>query len=53
MRPDLNQARLLIRRGELDVVRTRNGLLPRLDAFITYGKTGYARTFSDATGRAG
>lgn len=48
MRPDLNQARLLIRRGELDVVRTRNGLLPRLDAFITYGKTGYARTFSEA-----
>ncbi|HNS22460.1 MAG TPA: TolC family protein [Sedimentisphaerales bacterium] len=49
MRPDLNQARLLIRRGELDVVRTRNGLLPRLDAFVTYGKTGYARTFADAT----
>jgi len=48
MRPDLNQARLLIRRGELDVVRTRNGLLPRLDAFINYGKTGYARTFSEA-----
>jgi len=48
MRPDLNQARLLIRRGELDVVRTHNGLLPRLDAFITYGKTGYARTFSEA-----
>jgi len=50
MRPDLNQARLLIRRGELDVVRTRNGLLPRLDAFITYGRTGYARTFSEAAG---
>jgi len=49
MRPDLNQARLLIRRGELQVVQTRDGLLPRLDAFITYGKTGYARTFSDAT----
>jgi len=49
MRPDLNQARLLIRRGELEVVRTRNGLLPRLDAFITYGKTGYAATFADAT----
>jgi outer membrane protein len=29
-------------------VRTRNGLLPRLDAFITYGKSGYARTFFDA-----
>lgn len=50
MRPDLNQARLLIRRGELDVVQTRNGLLPRLDAFITYGRTSYARTFSDASG---
>ncbi|HSV99955.1 MAG TPA: TolC family protein [Sedimentisphaerales bacterium] len=49
MRPDLNQARLQIRRGELQVVQTRSGLLPRLDAFITYGKTGYARTFSDAT----
>ncbi len=49
MRPDLNHARLLIRRGELDVVRTRNGLLPRLDAFVNYGKSGYARTFSEAT----
>jgi len=48
MRPDLNQARLLIRRDELDVVQTRNGLLPRLDAFVNYGKTGYARTFSEA-----
>lgn len=50
MRPDLNQARLLIRRGELEVVRTRNGLLPRLDAFITYGRSGYARSFVDAVG---
>jgi outer membrane protein len=48
MRPDLNQARLLIQRNELEVVRTRNGLLPVLDAFINYGKTGYARTFSEA-----
>ncbi|HPC95190.1 MAG TPA: TolC family protein [Sedimentisphaerales bacterium] len=48
MRPDLNQARLLIRRGELETVRTRNGLLPKLDAFVSYGKSGYARTFSDA-----
>jgi outer membrane protein len=49
-RPDLNQARLLIRRDELEVVRTRNGLLPRLDAFITFGKSGYARTFTKAIG---
>jgi len=45
MRPDLNQARLQIQRGDLEVVRTKNGLLPRLDAFIDFGKTGYADTF--------
>jgi outer membrane protein TolC len=39
MRPDLNQARLEIQRGELEVVKTKNGLLPYLDAFITLGKT--------------
>lgn len=48
MRPDLNQARLQIRRGDLEVVRTKNGLLPRLDAFIAYGKSGYADTFNAA-----
>jgi outer membrane protein len=45
MRPDLNQARLQIKRGDLEVVRTKNGLLPRLDAFIDFGKTGYSETF--------
>jgi len=47
-RPDLEQARLDYRKGELEVVRTRNGLLPRLDFFITLGRTSYARTFDDA-----
>ncbi|OQA01890.1 MAG: Outer membrane efflux protein [Planctomycetes bacterium ADurb.Bin412] len=51
MRPDLNQARLQIERGELDVVMTKNGLLPRLDVFITFGKTGYADTFNRASDR--
>ncbi len=46
-RPDLNQARIQLDKRELDIVRSRNGLLPRLDFFITLGKTGYARTFSD------
>jgi len=46
MRPDLNQARLQIQRGNLEVVRTKNGLLPKLDAFIAFGKTGYAKTFN-------
>ncbi len=53
MRPELNQAKLLIQRGELEVVRTRNGLLPRLDLFIDYGKSGYANTFTKANRNLG
>jgi outer membrane protein len=45
MRPDLRQARLMLDRGELDLVLTRNGLLPRMDLFIRLGKTGYADSF--------
>jgi outer membrane protein len=45
MRPDLNQARLLYQRDELEVVKTRNGLLPRLDLFVTLGRTGFADSF--------
>ena len=45
MRPDLNQARLQVERGDLQIVKTRNGLLPRLDLFVALGKTGYAETF--------
>ena len=48
MRPDLNQTRLQIKRGDLEVVRTKNGLLPRLDTFISFGKSGYADTFNSA-----
>lgn len=36
-RPDLAQARLDVENGTLDVVETKNGLLPRLDAFVSYG----------------
>lgn len=46
MRPDLNQARLQIQRGELEVIKTKNGLLPKMDFFIAFGKTGYADTFN-------
>ena len=45
MRPDLNQAKLLRQRDELEVVKTRNGLLPKLDLFVTLGKSGYADSF--------
>jgi outer membrane protein TolC len=48
LRPDLNESRIRARRGELEVIRTRHGLLPRLDLFITLGESGYA----DAFGRA-
>jgi len=53
MRSDLNQARLQIQRGELEVVRTRNGLLPKMDMFISFGKTGYANTFGKASNKIG
>jgi len=49
LRPDLNQARLQLQRGKLDVELTRNGLLPRLDLFINLGKSGFAASFSDAS----
>lgn len=45
MRSDLNQARLQVQRGDLEIVKTRNGLLPRMDLFIDLGKTGYADSF--------
>jgi outer membrane protein TolC len=47
MRPEMNQARLQIRQGDVELVRTRSGLLPKLDAFLTLGPTGYASSFLD------
>jgi outer membrane protein len=46
-RPDLLQAQLDLEKNELDIARTRNGLLPRLDLFVTLGKTSYAQSFSE------
>ncbi len=47
-RPDLKQARLEYERGEIEVVRTRNGLLPKMDLFVTLGRSGYATSFGDS-----
>jgi len=47
-RTDLNQARLQLRSGALDLIKTKNGLLPVLDMFINLGKTGYADSFRDS-----
>lgn len=55
-RPELNQTRLEIERGDLEIVKTKNGLLPVMDLFISMGKTGYADSFggsfSDLDGRS-
>lgn len=48
MRPVLNEARLKIRRDELELVKTGNGLLPLMDLFITLGKSGYADSFGES-----
>ena len=47
-RADLAQARLAREKGELEVVRTRNGLLPRLDFFIALGAAAYDQDFGSA-----
>lgn len=47
-RVDLQEANLRLRQNRLETIFTRNGLLPRLDLFISLGKTGFADTFSDS-----
>ncbi|MFH1007492.1 MAG: TolC family protein [Candidatus Latescibacterota bacterium] len=48
-RPDLEQARLSLQKGRLELARTRNGLLPELDLFISLGRTSYAQSFRETT----
>ena len=52
-RPEINQAQLGLQVGDLEVVYTRNGLLPKMDLFITLGKSGYADSFGGAVGDLG
>lgn len=47
-RSDLNETRLRLQRNDLEIVLTRNGLLPRLDFFLTLGKSGYADSLGGA-----
>lgn len=47
-RPELAQARLELANQDLEVVRTKNGLLPRLDAFASYGRTSLGEDWSGA-----
>ncbi len=48
MRPLLNEARLRFMQNDLEVVKTKNGLLPVLDLFVTFGKSGYANSFGQS-----
>lgn len=47
-RPEIREAELRLRRGQLETVVTRNGRLPRLELFINLGKSGYADTFQES-----
>jgi outer membrane protein TolC len=48
MRPDLNEAHLRLKQKRLETIVTRNGVLPKLDLFLVLGRTGYAKSFSEA-----
>jgi outer membrane protein TolC len=47
-RADLQQARWALEKGDLEIRRTKNGLLPQLDLFITLGRTTYSKSFRAA-----
>ncbi|MBI1371753.1 MAG: TolC family protein [Phycisphaera sp.] len=47
-RPEVNEAMLRLEQRRLETVVTRNGLLPKLDLFVTVGKSGFADTFTDS-----
>jgi outer membrane protein len=48
LRPVLNEARIGVLRDDLELVRTKNGLLPLMDLFVNLGKSGYADSFHDS-----
>lgn len=48
MRPILNETRLRLMRDDLELIKTKNGLLPLLDLFITLGKSGYSSSFGNS-----
>lgn len=47
-RPDLQEARLRLERNELEVMVTRNGMLPQLDLFFRASKFGFSDNFRDS-----
>lgn len=53
LRPDLAEARVRLEQNRLETVFTGNGLLPRLDVFVSLTKTGFGSSFADAVARLG
>ena len=47
-RSDINETRLRLQRNDLEVILTRDGLLPRLDFFLTLGASGFADSLGGA-----
>ena len=47
-RADLCEARLRFEQDRLETIVTRNGVLPRLEVFMTLGPTGFGETFVDS-----
>ncbi|MBB5021561.1 TolC family protein [Desulfurispira natronophila] len=52
-RPEIRQTQLQWEKGELEVTRTRSGLLPRLDLFANLGKSGYSDSFGSGVSEIG
>jgi outer membrane protein TolC len=48
LNPSLQEARIRLQQDELEVIRTQNGLLPRLDFFSTLAKIGFGQDVSGA-----
>ena len=47
-RPEIKQMNLQLKQGDIEIVKTKNGILPKLDLFINMGKSGYSQSFSSS-----
>jgi outer membrane protein TolC len=46
-RPEIKESEMKLQRDQIDLVVTKNGLLPKLDFFITLGNTDYSEAFTN------
>jgi outer membrane protein TolC len=46
-RPEILQVEAQLAKDDLELVQTRNGLLPKLNFFVNLGKSGYAKTMGE------